>query len=84
MVDEERAPANRNAILQHLQDRGIGGRPGTHSVVGLTAYRNEFSTNPADFPIATRAEAQSIALPLHNHMTEADVERVVAALESVA
>ena len=34
--------------------------------------------------IATRAEAQSMALPLHNHMSEADVERVVAALESVA
>ncbi len=84
MVDEARAPASRNAILQHLQDSGIGGRPGTHSVVGLSAYRNRFGVAPADFPVATRAEAQSMALPLHNHMTEADVERVVAALEAVA
>jgi dTDP-4-amino-4,6-dideoxygalactose transaminase len=84
MVDETRAPASRNAILQHLQDKGIGGRPGTHSVVGLTAYRQRFGVDPRDFPLATRAEAQSMALPLHNHMSEADVERVVAALESVA
>ena len=84
MVDEARAPASRNAILQHLQDSGIGGRPGTHSVVGLSAYRNRFGVAPADFPVATRAEAQSMALPLHNRMTEADVERVVAALEAVA
>jgi perosamine synthetase len=84
MVDETRAPAARNAILQHLQEKGIGGRPGTHSVVGLSAYRDRFGTDPAYFPVATRAEAQSIALPLHNHMTEIDVERVVSALETVA
>jgi perosamine synthetase len=84
MVDEARAPASRNAILQHLQDQGIGGRPGTHSVVGLSAYRDRFGTAPSQFPVSTRAEAQSMALPLHNHMNEADVERVVAALESIA
>ena len=53
-------------------------------MVGLTAYRNRFGTDPSDFPVATLAEAQSMALPLHNHMDEADVERVVAALESLA
>ena len=84
MVDETRAPASRNAILQRLQDRGIGGRPGTHSVVGLSVYRDRFGTDPADFPAATRAEQQSIALPLHNHMVEDDVARVVAELAGVA
>lgn len=82
-VDEKRAPASRNEILAHLQASGIGGRPGTHSVVGLEAYRKTFGTDPADFPVATATEARSIALPLHNHMQASDVERVIAALAAL-
>jgi perosamine synthetase len=83
IVDEARAPASRNDILGYMQSLGIGGRPGTHSVVGLEAYRRVYGTEPAAFPIATQVEASSIALPLHNHMTFADVERVVAALRAL-
>lgn len=80
MVDESRAPVTRNGILAHLQVQRIGARPGTHSVIGLEAYRTKFQTQPSDFPITTRAEAQSVALPLHNHMTHTDVDRVLSAL----
>ncbi len=83
LVDETRAPASRNAVLAHLQASGIGGRPGTHSIVGLEAYRKRYRTDPVNFPVSTRIEATSIALPLHNHMNEADVDRVVAALGSL-
>ncbi|RYE30288.1 MAG: DegT/DnrJ/EryC1/StrS family aminotransferase [Hyphomicrobiales bacterium] len=83
LVDEDRAPASRNAVLAHFQAVGIAGRPGTHSIVGLEAYRKTFKTDPADFPVATRTEACSIALPLHNHMTAADIDRVVTALGSL-
>jgi dTDP-4-amino-4,6-dideoxygalactose transaminase len=83
LVDEA-APKSRNDILGHLQACGIAGRPGTHSVVGLAAYRQRFATDPAQFPVATRVEAHSIALPLHNHMSNSDVGRVVAALEMLA
>lgn len=82
-VDEGRSPASRNEILAHLQAQGIGGRPGTHAVVGLEAYRTAYGIDPADFPVAMAAEAHSIALPLHNHMVAADVDRVVAALKAL-
>ncbi|MBF9231978.1 DegT/DnrJ/EryC1/StrS family aminotransferase [Microvirga alba] len=84
MVDEDRAPASRNEILAHFQSLGIAGRPGTHSIVGLEAYRKVYGTSPEDCPVATKVEAQSIALPLHNHMGPGDVERVIRALETVA
>jgi dTDP-4-amino-4,6-dideoxygalactose transaminase len=84
MVDETRAPASRNALLRHLQACGIGARPGTHSIVGLEAYRRAYATRSDDYPVATRIEANSMALPLHNHMGPDDVERVVATLEMVA
>jgi perosamine synthetase len=84
MVDEARAPAPRNEILARFQDMGIAGRTGTHAVVGLEAYRNVYGTRLADFPIAAQVERQSMALPLHNHMVAADVDRVIVALESLS
>jgi dTDP-4-amino-4,6-dideoxygalactose transaminase len=79
----EDSPLSRNAILSQLQAVGIAGRPGTHSVVGLDVYRRLRGTRPEDFPVATALEARSMALPLHNHMTVADVERVVDAIASL-
>lgn len=84
MIDENRSPANRNDILSHFQSQGIAGRPGTHSIVGLEAYRKGYGTKPEDCPVATKVEAQSIALPLHNHMGPADVARVIKALEMLS
>ena len=81
-VDAKRAPISRNEMLSRLQEQKIAGRPGTHSVVGLTAYRNVYGTRPEAFPHATMLEAQTMALPLHNHMTTDHVDRVVAVLES--
>ena len=83
MVDQELAPASRNGLLDHLQKQGIAARPGTHSIVGLGAYRKKFETDPADYPVSTAVEAGSMALPLHNHMSPGDAERVIAALKVV-
>jgi perosamine synthetase len=70
------APVSRNDLLMRLHEAGIGARPGTHSVVGLSVYRRRFGTRPEDFPAATALEMDTIALPLHNHMTADDVARV--------
>lgn len=83
-VDERKSPLSRNELLSHLHAQGVGARPGTHSVPGLKAYRQRFGTRPDDFPAATAAEALSVALPLHNHMTASDVTRVVDVLRSAA
>ncbi len=82
-VDPRRAPVSRNRLLEILQENKIGARPGTHSVVGLAAYRRKYATDPSSFPGATAAEAQSIALPLHNHLAAPDVDRVVTVLETL-
>ncbi|WP_293865718.1 DegT/DnrJ/EryC1/StrS aminotransferase family protein [uncultured Alsobacter sp.] len=84
MVDETRSPVSRNEILSRLHAAGIGARPGTHSIAGLDVYRRTFGTDPADVPVSTAVEQRSIALPLHNHMTAADIERVVGVLSALA
>ena len=70
---------SRNHIMDELHAVGISTRPGTHAVTNLGAYR---SAN-IHCPIAVECEEQTIAIPLHNKMTEPDFERVVAEIKRI-
>ena len=70
---------SRNHIMDELHAVGISTRPGTHAVTNLGAYR---SAN-INCPIAMECEEQTIAIPLHNKMTEPDFERVVAEIKRI-
>lgn len=82
-VDAELAPMPRNMIMERLQEQGISTRPGTHAVHLLGYYRNGMGLRPEDFPAARDCDAQSMAIPLHNRMTEDDYQYVVASLRGV-
>lgn len=79
-VDPESSPKSRNQLMKDLQDAGISTRPGTHAVHMLGFYANRYGIRPEDFPNAQYANDQSMAIPLHNRMTQEDYETVVAAL----
>ena len=70
---------SRNHIMDELHAVGISTRPGTHAVTNLGAYR---SAN-INCPRAVECEEQTIAIPLHNKMTESDFERVVAEIKRI-
>ena len=82
-VDPSKAPAPRNVLMQRLQHRGIATRPGTHAVHMLTYYRDRFGIRPDDFPAARDCNDHSMAIPLHNRMSEEDFEYVVSALHEL-
>jgi dTDP-4-amino-4,6-dideoxygalactose transaminase len=82
-VDPQRAPRPRNAIMEELQVAGISTRPGTHAVHMLGYYRRRFALQPADFPAARDCDAQTMAIPLHNRMSEDDYRHVVATLKGI-
>lgn len=77
VVDEERAPATRDAIMDRLYEQGISTRPGSHAPALLGAYGRKAE----EFEVAARLARTTLALPLHNKMGEADYERVATALE---
>jgi perosamine synthetase len=79
-VDEAQAPMPRNALMERLNARGIATRPGTHAVHMLGHYRSTHGHAPEDFPGARAANDQSMAIPLHNRMTDEDFAYVVEAL----
>jgi dTDP-4-amino-4,6-dideoxygalactose transaminase len=82
-VDPKRAPKARNEIMEILQQKGISTRPGTHAVHMLGYYRENYGTKAEDFPGARDCNDNTMAIPLHNKMTEEDYAYVVDALRSL-
>ena len=82
-VDERKAPRPRNDIMDLLQGAGISTRPGTHAVHMLGYYRERFGLNPEDFPVARDSDQHSMAIPLHNRMSEDDYRYVVDQLKGI-
>ena len=83
MVDEKSAPFPRNKIMEVLMEQGIASRPGTHAVHMLTFYKKLNGTDAEDFPISMRANNQSMALPMHNHLSNEDIDYIAEVLQSI-
>jgi perosamine synthetase len=81
-VDESRAPAPRDAMIEKLYSKGINARPGTHQVPLLGYYRKRFGFDADDFPVASSCEQHSLAVPLHNMMSASDYHYIVDTLKS--
>ena len=76
-VDPESAPMPRNDLMERLQAAGISTRPGTHAVHMLGYYRERFDLSPEDCPAARDCDANTMAIPLHNRMSEGDCNYVI-------
>jgi dTDP-4-amino-4,6-dideoxygalactose transaminase len=68
----------RDEVLAALRAEGIEAQIGTYALHRLGAYRDQ-----GRFPGADHAFEQALALPLHSRLTEADLDRVAAALDKV-
>ena len=84
MVDEAKAGIARNDIMDRLMRKGINTRPGTHAVHMLGYYRKKYGLKPDDFPGARDCDLHSMAIPLHNRMTEDDFHYVARTLREIA
>ena len=79
LVDPEVHGADRVAVAEHLSAAGIDTRPFFHPLPALAPYA-EFARG--DVPVATRLHAQGLSIPSSGSLTDADVDRVIAALLS--
>lgn len=71
----------RNQFMAKLSESGIGVRPGTHSVPGLTYYRKKYGLRPESYRHSWISDRLSVALPLYPDMTDDDVAYVLDALK---
>ncbi|MFZ5585812.1 MAG: DegT/DnrJ/EryC1/StrS family aminotransferase [Thermodesulfobacteriota bacterium] len=74
----------RDEFLAGLQARGIGVAVNYRAVHLLSYYRRRFGFKPGDFPVAESIGARTLSLPLYPSLTEAEVDRVVAAVAATA
>lgn len=82
-IDESKSPMSRNEVMEILQSKGIGTRPGTHAVHMLGLYKQKFGISPDDYPIARDCDKYTMAIPLHNRMTPEDYQYVVKVLKEL-
>ncbi|HXG08806.1 MAG TPA: DegT/DnrJ/EryC1/StrS family aminotransferase [Gemmataceae bacterium] len=71
----EGAPVERDELMQRLLDRGIATRRG----IMLAHCEAPYAGSPP-LPLSERASARSFLLPLYPQMTDAEQDRVIAAL----
>ncbi len=83
LVDDTKAPMKRNDLMEYLQQKGIGTRPGTHAVHTLGYYSKTFGIKPSDYLNANAACEYSMSIPLHNRMTKDDYEYILDVLKSI-
>jgi len=83
-VDPAKAPMPRNELMEKLQQAGIATRPGTHAVHMLGYYAERYSIKPEDYPCARDCDRNTMAIPLHNRMSEEDYHYVVSIIKSLA
>jgi dTDP-4-amino-4,6-dideoxygalactose transaminase len=79
----DRLDIDRDAFVSELRQRGIGTSVHFIPIHYHAFYREGFGFHKGDFPVAESAFARMISLPLFPQMRDADVDRVVAAVEAV-
>jgi dTDP-4-amino-4,6-dideoxygalactose transaminase len=73
-------PAKRDAVMNGLQDRGVGVSINFVPVHQMTYYRERFGFKDGMFPVAEEIGARTISLPLYPKLTDDEVEYVIDAV----
>jgi dTDP-4-amino-4,6-dideoxygalactose transaminase len=72
----------RDPVMRAMEAQAVPAR-GYFSPIHLQPYiRDRFGSREGELPVTEAISRRTLALPFHNNLTEAQVERVVAALEA--
>jgi dTDP-4-amino-4,6-dideoxygalactose transaminase len=80
LTNVQRLHERRNLLMQRLERLGVATRQGTHAPIALGYYAEKYRLAVESFENAWLADRLSIALPLYPQMTDAEQDRVLAAL----
>lgn len=80
----EDAPVTRDEVVTKLTERGVGcGIYYPKVVFDYDCYRSNPQVVVSDVPVATKVAAQCLSLPVHQHLSDEDVDTVVATVREV-
>jgi dTDP-4-amino-4,6-dideoxygalactose transaminase len=69
--------ARRDAILDELQNRGVGVSVNFYPAHLMTYYRERFGCRPGMFPAAEEIGARTVSLPLYPKLAEREIDYVI-------
>ncbi len=73
----------RDALLEKLRSRGIGCNVYFPPIHLQPFYQEQLGYRHGQFPLTEALSARTMALPFHNHLSEADVDYVMATLREM-
>lgn len=80
-IHEDAYGMSRDAVFQKLKDRGINARRYFYPLISdFPIYSGLPSASSATMPVAARAAAEVICIPIYPNLAEEDIARVVGAL----
>jgi dTDP-4-amino-4,6-dideoxygalactose transaminase len=83
LINPDAATMDRDAFMQGMKDRNIGTGLHYRAVHLYPYYREQFGFKRGDFPNAETISDRIVSLPLFPSMTDADQDRVVAAMKDL-
>ena len=82
-LDLERLRIDRNRFFEELKAQGVGASVHFIPVYHLSYYRDRFRWLPEDYPVTEAIFQSCLSLPCFPRMTDAEVERVIAAVGEI-
>jgi perosamine synthetase len=73
-------PQNRNALMKHLSDEGIGTKVYFHPVHLMHFYRNKFGYKGGELPCTEELSNQVLSLPMYPTLTKAEMDYIAKAI----
>jgi dTDP-4-amino-4,6-dideoxygalactose transaminase len=83
LIEPDAAGMDRDAFMAGMKERNIGTGLHYRAVHLYPYYREQYGFKPGDFPVAETVSDRIVSLPLFPLMTDADQDRVVAAMEDL-
>jgi dTDP-4-amino-4,6-dideoxygalactose transaminase len=80
---EDSSPVSRDELALRLKSKGIDTRQGTHAVHALGYYKQKYNLSEQDYPMAWKADRQSLTLPLYPQMAEEEQEYVINSVREI-
>jgi dTDP-4-amino-4,6-dideoxygalactose transaminase len=77
------AAITRDELINELAQRGIGTSVHFIPLHRQPYWRDTYALGPAQFPVAEASYRSMLTLPLYTRMSDADQERVIAALQEL-
>jgi dTDP-4-amino-4,6-dideoxygalactose transaminase len=81
LVVEVLRPGRRDAVIADLAAQGIATTIGGYGLASQPFWAQRDGLDPAAYPVASRLADGSLTLPVTHEMSDADVRRVVEALD---